>query len=76
MKTLTSALNKGCQLQTPATLPERKQPPGTNSLGGWVGPRASLDAVEQKTFLSLPEIKLRPSKTSGVMTAARHLPPS
>jgi len=33
------------QLHAPVTLPPRKEPPGTRWIGGWVGPRASLDSV-------------------------------
>jgi hypothetical protein len=28
--------------------------PGTNLIGGWVGPRAGLDEVEKRKFLTLP----------------------
>jgi hypothetical protein len=34
--------------------------PGTHWIGGWVGPRASLDKVENRKFLTLPGLKLRP----------------
>jgi hypothetical protein len=33
---------------------------GTNWLGGWVGPRAGLDAMERRKFLTLPGLDLRP----------------
>jgi hypothetical protein len=33
------------QLHAPATLPPRERDPGTHWVGGWVGPRAALDAV-------------------------------
>jgi hypothetical protein len=33
---------------------------GTHWIGGWVDPRAGLDDVEKKKFLTLPELKLRP----------------
>jgi hypothetical protein len=45
-------------------------------LGGCLGLRAGLDAVEHIKISSLPDIELRPSETSGVMATARHLPPS
>jgi hypothetical protein len=35
------------QLHAPAALLPRKEPPGTHWMGGWVGPRASLDDVEK-----------------------------
>jgi hypothetical protein len=34
--------------------------PGTHWIGGWVGPRAGLDAAEKRTFLTLPKLELRP----------------
>jgi hypothetical protein len=33
--------------------------PGTHWIGGWVGPRAGLGNVEERKFLTLPELKLR-----------------
>jgi hypothetical protein len=29
-------------------------------IGGWVGPRTGLDAVEKRKFLTLPGLELRP----------------
>jgi hypothetical protein len=29
-------------------------------IGGWVGPRASLDGVEERKILTLPGLELRP----------------
>jgi hypothetical protein len=34
--------------------------PGTYCIGGWVDPRAGLDDVEKRKFLTLPGLKLRP----------------
>jgi hypothetical protein len=34
--------------------------PGTNSIGGWVDPRAGLDDMEKWKFLSPPGLGLRP----------------
>jgi hypothetical protein len=34
--------------------------PGTHWIGGWVDPRASLDDVEKRKFLTLPGLELRP----------------
>jgi hypothetical protein len=34
--------------------------PGTHWIGGWVGPRASLDDVEKRKFLILPWREIRP----------------
>jgi hypothetical protein len=38
----------------------RERVPGTTWIGGWVGPRASLDNMEKRKFLTLPELELRP----------------
>jgi hypothetical protein len=35
------------QLQAQVALPPEKKPPGTHWIGGWVGPRVGLDAVEK-----------------------------
>jgi hypothetical protein len=34
--------------------------PGTHWIGGCVGPRAGLDDMEERTFLTLPGLELRP----------------
>jgi hypothetical protein len=34
--------------------------PGTHWIGGWVGPRAGLDDMEKRKFLTLPGLELRP----------------
>jgi hypothetical protein len=33
------------QLHAPAAVPHRERAPGTQWIGGWMGPRAVLDAV-------------------------------
>jgi hypothetical protein len=38
----------------------------THWIGGWVGPRAGLDDVEKRRFLSLPGLELRPSVVQPV----------
>jgi hypothetical protein len=38
-----------------------KEPSGTDWMGGWVCPKAGLDAAEKKISFPLPEIELRPS---------------
>jgi hypothetical protein len=38
--------------------------PGTHWIGGWMGPSASLDAVEKRQILPLPGIEPRPSSRS------------
>jgi hypothetical protein len=34
--------------------------PGTHWIGGWVDPRACLDDVENRKFLTIPGLELRP----------------
>jgi hypothetical protein len=43
------------------TLPlyHRERVPGTNWIGGWVGPISGLDDVEKRKLLSLPGLELR-----------------
>jgi hypothetical protein len=36
------------QLHAPVTLPPRERAPGTHWIGGWVGPRADLNAVANR----------------------------
>jgi hypothetical protein len=50
---LTSALLGGEWSTSPP-------PPHTHWIGDWVGPRASLDVVEKRKFLTLPGLKLPP----------------
>jgi hypothetical protein len=40
------------QLHAPAALPPRERAPGTHWIGGWVGPRAVLDAVVKRKIPS------------------------
>jgi hypothetical protein len=48
------------QLHAPAALPPGKITPGIHRTGGWVGPKAGLDEVEERKFLKLPVLELRP----------------
>jgi hypothetical protein len=41
------------QLHTPAALPPRERAPDTHWIGGWVGPRAVLEAVVKRKIPSL-----------------------
>jgi hypothetical protein len=41
------------QLHDPAALPPEKRTPGTNWIGGCVGPRIYLEAVAKEKFLAL-----------------------
>jgi hypothetical protein len=58
---LTSALVWGewsasrCILFTPG-----ERSPSAHCIGGWVGPRAGMDAMENRAFLTLKGIELRP----------------
>jgi hypothetical protein len=38
----------------------RERDPVTYWIGGWVGPRAGLDEMEKRKFLTLPGLELRP----------------
>jgi hypothetical protein len=59
--TLTSALDGGeWSASRPDRFTLRERVPGTHWVGGWVGPRAVLDAVEKKKIPSpLRESNLR-----------------
>jgi hypothetical protein len=37
-----------------------KEPPSTDCIGCWVGPRAGLNAVEKRKSLPLPGLEFRP----------------
>jgi hypothetical protein len=45
---------------TPRPLHPRERATGTHCIGGWVDPRAGLDDMEQRKFLTLPGLELRP----------------
>jgi hypothetical protein len=45
------------QIHAPAAYPQCKNP-GTHWIGGWVDPRAGLDDVEKRKFLTLPGLEL------------------
>jgi hypothetical protein len=46
------------QFHAPAALPLGIEPPGTHWIGGWVGPRVSLDDVEERRILHCRELNL------------------
>jgi hypothetical protein len=58
------------QLYAPAALPPGKDPPGTHWKGGWVGPRAVLDAVVKRKIPS-PHRESNP-RTLIVQSVAQH----
>jgi hypothetical protein len=47
------------QLHVTAALSPRERAPGIHWTEGWVGPRASLDDVEERKFLILPGFELQ-----------------
>jgi hypothetical protein len=50
------------QINIPAALPPKKEPPVSHDIGGPVGPRAGLNTVKKREIsLPLPEIEPRPS---------------
>jgi hypothetical protein len=49
------------QLHAPAALPPEETACGAHLIGGWVDPRAGLDDVEKRKFLTLPGLELRTS---------------
>jgi hypothetical protein len=46
------------QFHAPAPAPALA--PGTHRIGGWVDPRAGLDDLEKRKFLTLPGLEIRP----------------
>jgi hypothetical protein len=44
----------------PGRFTPRESALGTRWVGGWVDPRASLDDVEKRKFLTPPELEFRP----------------
>jgi hypothetical protein len=58
---LTSALVGGeWSASRPGRFTPRERAPGTHWIGGWVGPRAGLDDVDKRNFLTLLGLELRP----------------
>jgi hypothetical protein len=48
------------QFHAPDALPPGKEPPGTQWIGGWLGPRSGLDEVERRKILQLTGLEQRP----------------
>jgi hypothetical protein len=44
----------------PGRFTSEERAPGTHWIRGWVGPRAGLDDVKKRKFLTLPGLELRP----------------
>jgi hypothetical protein len=58
---LTLALAGGeCSASCPGRFTPEERTPGIHWIGGWVGPRTGLDDVENRKFLILPGLELRP----------------
>jgi hypothetical protein len=58
---LTSALVGGeWSAPRPGCFTPRERALGTHWIGGWVDPRAGMDDVEKRKFLTLPGLELRP----------------
>jgi hypothetical protein len=54
---LTSALVGGeWSASSPCCITPGERAPGTHLKGGWVGPRAGLDNVEKRKFLTLKDM--------------------
>jgi hypothetical protein len=58
---LNSALAGGeWSASRPGCFTSGERTPDTHWIGGWVDPRAGLDDMEERTFLTLPGLELRP----------------
>jgi hypothetical protein len=58
---LTSALAGGQQSASrPCRFTPGERAPGTQWIEGWVGPRAGMDDVKKRKFLTLQGLELRP----------------
>jgi hypothetical protein len=58
---LTSALVGGeWSASCPCRLTSGERARSTHWIEGWMGPRAGLDEVEKRKFLTLPGLELRP----------------
>jgi hypothetical protein len=58
---ITSALVGGeWSASRPRRFNPRERDPGSRRIGDWMGPRASLDDVEKRKFLTVPGFELRP----------------
>jgi hypothetical protein len=63
---LTSALAGGeWSASRPGRFTPGERAPGTHWIGGWVDPRAGVDDVDKRTFLTLLGLELRPPRSSS-----------
>jgi hypothetical protein len=65
------------QLHTPAALPPRERAHATHWIGGWVGPRAVLDAVVKRKISSTrresnPRTPDRPARSPALYRQSYH----
>jgi hypothetical protein len=58
------------QLHAATALPPWERAPGTHWIGGWVNPRAGLDDVDKRKFLTIPGLELlslgRPARSQSL----------
>jgi hypothetical protein len=63
---LTSELAGGeWSVSRPGRFTPGEGAPGPHWIGGWVDPRAGLDDVEKRKFLTLPGLELRSPQSSS-----------
>jgi hypothetical protein len=56
----TSLVGSKWSASRPGRFTPGERTPGSHWIGGWVDPRAGLDDVEKRKFLTLPRLELRP----------------
>jgi hypothetical protein len=67
---LTSAIvGADWSASCPCRLTPGERTPGTHLIEGWVGPRADLDDVEKRKFLTLPGLNSEPSVVQPVASS-------
>jgi hypothetical protein len=69
---LTWALAGGeLSASRPGRFTPGEKAPGTHWIGGWVDPRADLDGLKKRKFLTLPGLELRPLSRSACQSLYR-----
>jgi hypothetical protein len=74
---LTSELEVSGQLHAPTALPPGERAPGTHWIGGWVGPKAGIDAVKKRKILDCTQSNPgRPARryTNSPYSPYRYIP--